>query len=547
MRVDTVFRRANILSLDPARPRASALAVLGDRLVAVGDDDDLAGLTARRTVDLGGATVVPGFHDAHNHCVFFGMSLDELPLSTPPVHSLGDIYDAVAGAAREKAPGEWIIGAGYNQNRLAERRHPTAEELDRVAPQHKVWLRHTSGHMAVVNGAVLGAIGIDDAAVPPGGQVERDTDGRPTGLLLETAQALVRNLVYPYPLADIAGAIDRATAHYLGEGITSCQEAGIGAGLISWSPQELAAYAQARAAGQLHVRTTLMVSAEALHELGGSDSDPGRFGLDLGIATGLGDEMLRIGALKVFADGSLIGRTAAMREPFAGEATNAGFLQREPDELRELITAAHRSGWQIATHAIGDRAIDTVLDCYEHALRELPRLDHRHRIEHCAVARPEHVDRLAELGVIPVPQGRFVNELGDGMAAALGPDRTRWCYRQRSFLDRGIPLPGSSDRPVVLGAPLLGIADLVQQRTASGASFNADETLTPMQALHAWTLGSAYATFEEHRRGSLEPGKLADFAVLSDDLTAVDPAQITEIRVLATAVGGQLRYDAGLS
>jgi predicted amidohydrolase YtcJ len=257
--------------------------------------------------------------------------------------------------------------------------------------------------------------------------------------------------------------------------------------------------------------------------------------------------MLRIGPVKIFADGSLIGRTAAMREPFAGEETNAGYLQREPDELRELITAAHRSGWQIATHAIGDRAIDTVLDCYEHALRELPRPDHRHRIEHCAVARPEHLERLAQLGVIPVPQGRFVHELGDGMAAALGPDRTRWCYRQRSFLDRGIPLPGSSDRPVVLGAPLLGIADLVQQRTASGGSFNADETLTPMQALHAWTLGSAYATFEEHRRGSLEPGKLADFAVLSDDLTAVEPAQIAEIRVLATAVGGRLRYDAGLS
>ncbi len=547
MRVDTVFRRANILTLDPARPRASALAVLGDRLVAVGDDDDLGGLAARRTVDLGGATVVPGFHDAHNHCVFFGMSLDELPLSSPPVHRLGDIYDAVAAAAREKAPGEWIIGAGYDQNRLAERRHPSARELDRVAPRHKVWLRHTSGHMAVVNGAVLDAIGIDDAAVPRGGQVERDADGRPTGLLLETAQALVRNLVYPYPLADIAGAIDRATAHYLTEGITSCQEAGIGAGLISWSPQELAAYAQARAAGRLHVRTTLMVSAEALHELGGSDNDPGHFGLDLGIATGLGDEMLRIGPVKIFADGSLIGRTAAMREPFAGDETNAGFLQREPAELRELITAAHRSGWQIATHAIGDRAIDTVLDCYEHALRELPRPDHRHRIEHCAVARPEHLERLAQLGIIPVPQGRFVNELGDGMAAALGPDRTRWCYRQRSFLDRGIPLPGSSDRPVVLGAPLLGIADLVQQRTASGASFNADETLTPMQALHAWTLGSAYATFEEHRRGSLEPGKLADFAVLSDDLTAVEPAQIAEIRVLATAVGGQLGYDAGLS
>ena len=546
MRVDTIFRRADVLTLDPARPRATALAVLGDRLVAVGDDDDLAGLTARRTVDLGGAPVVPGFHDAHNHCVFFGMSLDEVPLSTPPVRSVGDILDAVAAAAREKAPGEWVVGAGYDQNRLAEGRHPTADELDRAAPGHKVWLRHTSGHMAVVNGAVLEAIDVERGEVPPGGRVERDAGGRPTGLLLETAQALVRDLLHPYALADIAHAVDRATSHYLTEGITSCQEAGIGAGLISWSPQELAAYAQARATGRLHVRTTLMVSADALHELGGHDRDPRRLGLDLGIASGLGDEELRIGPLKVFADGSLIGRTAAMREPFAGEPDNAGYLQREPDELRELITAAHRSGWQIATHAIGDRAIDTVLDCYEHALRELPRPDHRHRIEHCAIAWPEHVDRMAELGVIPVPQGRFVNELGDGMAAALGPERTRWCYRQRSLLDRGLPLPGSSDRPVVLGAPLLGIADLVQRRTASGAEFVPDEALTPLQALHAWTLGSAYATFEEHRRGSLEPGKLADFAVLSDDLTAVDPEQIAEIRVLGTAVGGQLRHDVGL-
>jgi predicted amidohydrolase YtcJ len=546
MHVDAVFRRGNLLTLDPARPRASALAVLGDRIVAVGDDDELAGLVPARTVDLGGATVVPGFHDAHNHCVFFGMSLAELPLSTPPVQRLDDIYDAVATAARDRAPGEWIVGAGYDQNRLAERRHPTAQELDRVAPDHRVWLRHTSGHMAVVNGAVLAEIGIDAAVVPPGGHVERDADGRATGLLQESAQSLVRDLVYPYPLAEIAGAIDRATAHYLTEGITSCQEAGIGGGLIGWSPQELAAYSQARAAGKLHVRTTLMVAAEALHDLGGSESDPGRFGLDLGIASGLGDETLRLGAVKIFADGSLTGRTAAMFEPFADEPGNSGFLQREPAELLALIQGAHRSGWQVATHAIGDRAVATVLDCYEQALRDTPRRDHRHRIEHCAVAGPEQLDRIARLGVIPVPQGRFVHELGDGMAAALGPDRTRSCYRQRSFLDRGIPLPGSSDRPVVLGAPLLGIADLVNQRTASGAPFNPDEALTPRQALHAWTLGSAYASFEEHRRGSLERGKLADFAVLSDDLTAVEPERIADIRVLATAVGGQLRHDVGI-
>lgn len=547
MRVDTVFRGGDILTLDPARPRASALAVLGDRVVAVGDDDDLAGLTASRTVQLSGATVVPGFHDAHNHCVFFGMSLAEVPLSTPPVQSLRDVYDAVAAAARDTPRGGWVVGAGYDQNRLAERRHPTARELDRVAPDHRVWLRHTSGHMAVVNGAVLAEIGVDTAEVPPGGQVERDADGRPTGLLLETAQSLVRGLVYPYAVDDIARAVDRATRHYLTEGITSAQEAGIGAGLVSWSPRELAAYAEARATGRLHVRTTLMVAADALHEVPGHVDDVGTLGLDLGIATGLGDETLRLGPVKIFSDGSLLGRTAAMKADFADAPGNAGYLQRDPDELRDLIVRAHRGGWQIATHAIGDLAVSTVLDCYEDALRELPRPDHRHRIEHCGVTSDDDLERIARLGVVPVPQGRFVGELGDGMASALGPERTAQCYRQRSFLERGVLLPGSSDRPVVQGAPLLGIADLVLRRTAGGAPFAPDEALTPLQALHAWTLGSAYATFEEHRKGSLVPGKLADLAVLSGDPTAVDPEQIASLEVLATVVGGEVRHDVGLA
>lgn len=303
----------------------------------------------------------------------------------------------------------------------------------------------------------------------------------------------------------------------------------------------------ARASGRLHVRTTLMIAAEVLHEVGGSPHDPGTFGLDLGIATGFGDDMLRIGPLKIFSDGSLLGRTAAMQAPFADDPDNAGYLQREPDELQDLIVRAHRAGWQVATHAIGDRAVATALDCYEHALADFPRRDPRHRIEHCGVVGDADLERIARLGVIPVPQGRFVSELGDGMARALGPDRTRNCYRQRSFLEHGIPLPGSSDRPVVTGTPLLGIADLVLRRTSSGEPFGPGEAITPVQALHAWTLGSAYATFQEDIKGSLVPGKLADFAVLSDDLTVVDPEQIAELRVLATVVGGEVRHDAGLS
>ena len=317
----------------------------------------------------------------------------------------------------------------------------------------------------------------------------------------------------------------------------------MGGGLVARSPVELSAWQEARRQGRLGVRATLMVSAEALHDLPHAAADGDGFGLDLGIRTGWGDEWLRIGAMKVFSDGSLIGRTAAMCCDFEGEAGNRGFFQMDIERLRRIITRAHRAGWQVATHAIGDRAVATVLDIYGDALAAHPRADHRHRIEHCGVCRPEDVRRLAALGVIPVPQGRFISEIGDGMLAALGPERSTWCYRQRSFLDAGLLVPGSSDRPVVNGAPLLGIHDMVNQRTASGRPFNPVEALTAEEAIRCYTLHSARAAFREGDLGSLEPGKLADFAVLSADPTAIAPEGIAAIEVLATVVGGRVAHD----
>jgi hypothetical protein len=514
MRVDRIFEGGRLLTMDPARPRATALAVLGGRLV-----------------------------DAHNHMPSFGMGLADIDLSSPPVDRVDDILRAVKARAASQPAGSWVIGAGYDQNKLAERRHPTAAELDAVAPDHRVWLRHNSGHMCVVGGRVLDAIGIDRVVVPEGGVVERDGAGRPTGLLQEQAQALVRALVYPYPMAALVDAIGRASEHYLREGLTSVQEAGVGGGLVARSPVELGAWQEARRQGRLGVRATLMVAAEALHDLPHAAADGDGFGLDLGIRTGLGDEWLRIGAMKVFSDGSLIGRTAAMCCDFEGEPGNRGIFQMDVERLRRTITRAHRAGWQVATHAIGDRAVATVLDIYQEALAAHPRPDHRHRIEHCGVCRPEDVRRLTALGVIPVPQGRFISEIGDGMLDALGPERSAWCYRQRSFLDAGLLVPGSSDRPVVKGAPLLGIHDMVNQRTARGRPFNPAEALTPEEAIRCYTLHSARAAFREGDLGSLEPGKLADFAVLSADPTAIAPESIAAVEVLATVVGGQVLHD----
>jgi hypothetical protein len=542
---DLLLFNANVLTMDPARPRASAVIVTGGRIEAVADGPVRPGeLSAARTVDLGGATVLPGFHDAHNHMIGFGRSLAEIDLSTPPIGSLDKLYAAVARRAETTDPGDWVLGSGYDQNKIGA--HPDRDALDRAAPGRLVWLRHTSAHMCVVNSPVLDALGIGAAAPEvPGGRVGTYSDGRPNGLLEERAQTLVGSLVFPYPVAQLADAIDRAGLQYLAEGITSCNEAGIGGGWIGHSPVELAAYQAARDQGRLHVRVELMIASEILHELGAHPEDNLERGLDLGIRTGFGDDWLRIGAVKVFSDGSFVGRTAAMYDNYPGPGEGRGYLQADAAELQATIIAAHRSGWQVATHAVGDRAIDVVLDAYARALAEYPRHDARHRIEHFAVVQPRQLAQAAELGVIGVPQGRFASELGDGMLAAAGPQRENWLYRQRSLLDAGMVLPGSSDRPVVTGAPLLGIADMVCRRTSSGKPFNAGEAITAAEALHAYTFGSAYASHQEHVKGSIAPGKLADLVILSEDPIAVSPDRIAGLQVLATIVDGQCRHDSG--
>jgi len=544
---DLLLVNANVLTMNPARPRASAIAVGDGRIVEVADDredlSDWAG--AWEVVDLHGATVVPGFHDAHNHMVGFGLSLTEVDLRTG---SLDGLYARVAARAATTPRGEWITGAGYDQTKTGG--HPHRDALDAVAPEHRVWLKHTSGHMCVVNSLVLRDLGID-AVVPhvDGGRVAVDVDGRPTGLLEERAQELVGNLALPYPLATLTDAVAAAGQRYLREGLTSVTEAGVGGGWVGQSPVELAAYVAAREQGRLHVRIELMVISDAFHALAAHPADGMGIGIDLGLRTGFGDDWLRLGPMKIFTDGSLVGRTAAMTADYASDIGdrdpgNRGYFQGDPDELTATIIGAHQAGWRVAAHAIGDRAIDLALDAYATAAEKYPRPDPRHRIEHFAAARPDQVTRAAALGVIAVGQGRFATELGDGMLRSVGPDRHAWLYRQRSLLDAGIVLPGSSDRPVAQGAPLLGIHDMVNRRTASGAEFNANEAVTPEQALRAYTWGSAYASKQEHVKGSIEPGKLADLTVLSEDPTAVSADRIAALEVIATIVNGEFRYRA---
>ncbi len=540
---DLLLTDATILTMAPqGPPRAGVVALLGDRILHVGSDD--AGLTAKRTVSLGGRCVVPGFHDAHQHMAWFGASLDELDLSTPPIRNLEALADAIATAAASIPGDSWIVGNGYDENKIGG--HPDRDLLERAAPSRKVLLTHTSGHMSVVSSVVLAQLGLSESGCDvPGGTVVVDGSGRPTGLLQEQAQNLLAPLRRPVPVDDVARAIARASDVYVRQGITSVVEAGVGGGWIGRTPVEVLAYQRARDAGQLNVRVELMVASDVLRML---PDDLGS-GIDLGLRTGFGDDWLRLGPVKVFSDGSLIGHTAAMCHDFSDSPGVRGYLQDDADALAGTIVSAHRAGWRVATHAIGDAAIDLVLDAYQRCVRDYPwagKREPRHRIEHFGVARPDQVLRAAQLGVVPVPQARFVGEIGDGMRAALGPQRSEWAYRFASLMAAGLVVPGSSDRPVVDGRPMLGIHDMVNRRTASGEVLGADEVVSVHDALRAYTYGSAYASYEEDRKGWIGPGTLGDLAVLSDDPTRVDPGELAGIEVLATVVGGRTVWDAGL-
>ncbi len=540
MRLDAILT-GTFVTFDAELPTVGAIGVLNGRIVALGDD--ATAMSAARTHDLGGAVGFPGFHDAHAHTSGFGRSLGELDLSTPPIRSLEDLYAAVGRRAASSPAGALVVGRGYDQNKLGGA-HPARAALDGVAEGRPVWLQHTSGHMCVLNSVALAMVGSDLEADIDGGRVVRDAAGAPTGLLEERAQVLARRLAMPRSVASIADAIDRAHRVYVQEGLTSVCDAGVAGGWIGESEAELDGYQLARDDGRLLVRTTAMVAADVLHPMQRHDDDLAKRGVDAGIRTGLGDDWLRIGALKVFSDGSLIGRTCWLTRGFEDDPSNLGYPQDDPDVLFAQIVEAHLAGWQVATHAIGDAAVRLVLDAYEAALALHPRADHRHRIEHCGVTTPEALDRIARLGVIPVPQGRFIGELGDGMLAALGERRVADTYRLASFLRAGVVLPGSSDRPVVDGRPLLGIADMVSRRTESGRPFAPQEALSVEEAMRCYTLGSAVATRTEADRGTLRVGKLADVVVLGADPRALgdDPAAIADVPVVATFIGGELRH-----
>ncbi|WP_413759806.1 amidohydrolase [Streptomyces sp. MMBL 11-3] len=521
----TRLTNGRFLTMDPARPVARELGVWRGRIVGL--DEEVAALPADRTVDLQGATVLPGFIDSHVHLAWTG-----LKAATPtvaPCRSVEDVLAVVAETAARTPEGGWAHLAGYDQRGLG--RHLTAAELDKVAAGRKVFLMHDSGHGCLVNSAVLDLLPAQ----------LRDGDG----FLAEGAMGAARALRLPHAQQELADAIGHAARTCLAEGVTACAEAGIGGSLLGHSPVELGAYQLAREQGKLPLRVQLMVSADRLHPVGAHEDDGIPRALDLGLRTGFGDEGLSVGALKVFTDGGMMARTAALSSPYEG-LDHGGELQDDPEVLAATIVDGHLAGWQLAVHAIGDRAADVALDALERAQRLRPRPAARHRIEHAGLIRPDQLDRMARLGVAAVVQPNFLRYFGDDYAQIMGEERAPWLYRGRGFLDRGITLVGSSDRPVADGSPLRAIQFMVERASASGRVIGPDEGITVLEALHAYTVAGAFACHWQDGAGSLTPGKRADLVVLGDDPTRVDVSRIGDIEVVATFVAGLETEGAAL-
>ncbi|WP_151549690.1 MULTISPECIES: amidohydrolase [Corynebacterium] len=529
-----LVENARILTQNPQQPSATAVAMLQGRFVAL--DEDARRLPADRRIDAGGATLVPGFNDAHAHTVWFGQTLSEVDLSAACTTT--EVYDTIAAAAAGVGERDWVIAAGFRPSALQDGELSIAA-LDRAAAGRPLLIKHVSGHANTVNTPALWAAGVDPSHPPlvDGGEVVCDSTGAATGLLDENAMRLVQQVLLPESSTEIAAAIEKATAHYLSEGLTSVTDCGVAGGWIGHSPREIGAYQQATR----HTRMQIMPTIDALHEIAGHSADGYGYGLDGGIRTGLGDEWLQIGPTKMFMDGSILSTTAAMAEDYLC-CPHRGYFQGDPAEMRRQALGAAAAGWSLALHALGDAAVDLsvailseIIDTY--GAPEIP-----HRIEHGGVVRDDQLAAINGRPIVIAPQPRFVHAFGDAVIQVLGEERAAFSYPARRLLDAGLILPGSSDRPVTDGAPLQAIESFVTRTTQSGQLYYGSERLSAEQALYAYTAGSAAATGWAGRKGQIMPGQLADCVLLDRNPLQVAPEEIGRVEVLATILGGELVY-----
>lgn len=516
---------------------SEALAVWQGKVLATGSTADMLSLKgpATEVIDLEGRFATPGLIDNHLHLIATGIAMgfvDATPAAAPTVAAL---TRAIAERAASTPKGGWVRARGYDQVKLDTGRHPTREDLDRAVPDHPVYLTRACGHVSIANSRALELAGISEATPVPDGGVIGITDGKLNGLLAENAQNLVKAVMPPATTEELIDGIERAGRHLLSFGITSCMDAAVGhvAGF-----SEIQAYEMAKLSGRLPVRVWLTL-------LG----DPGVSIVEdawrAGLLSGGGDDMLRVGGVKVFLDGSAGGRTAWMTKPYEGEPDNIG-VQMLPDETVEAVVRdCHDRGYQMVCHAIGDGAIEQLITAYEKALAANPDPDRRHRIEHCGFSTPAQHARMQAAGILPAPQMAFIHDFGDSYISVLGEARGKPSYPIGTWARLGLKPSTGSDSPVCSPDPFPNLHAMITRQTGKGTVMDASERLSPEEALQAYTEYGAWSQKAEGVKGRLVPGQWADIAVFDNDLLTAEPKTILSgTRCLLTLLAGRVVHDA---
>jgi predicted amidohydrolase YtcJ len=506
--------------------KAEALAISGERIMAAGTNAEIRALAgpATRRIDLGGKPVLPGFIDSHTHVASSG--LNHLRNVDCDLRSIAEIQAAVRARAAQTPRGGWVYGFKYDDTKTREGRKLTRGDLDVASPDKPVIIVHRGGHTAFVNSAALRLRDVNAKTPdPPGGQIVRDSTGAPNGELRETALGLFQSAPRPYTRADRREGVRIMTKLFAKAGVTSTHDA-------QGTPEDLLAYQDARENGELSCRVYTLVNFRHIDEM-----------IAAGIRTGFGDAWVRVGAMKLVADGSISERTARLVHPYVDRPDDYGIMVMPEAELYEWARKAHLAGWQIGTHANGDAGIDVALRVYERLQREHPKKDARFRLEHGTVINDGLLDRMKALDAIPTPFWTYVYYHGEKMRQ-YGAERLNRMFAMRSFIDRGIRVAPGSDYVPGPFEPMMALQSCVTRTDSHGTVWGASQRITVAETVRASTRNGAWASFEENVKGTLEPGRYADLVVLGRDPFTESPADLAKIAVERTMIGGRWVYES---
>ncbi len=537
-KADLVLVNARIYTVDNARPVASALAIRGGRVLFVGSDVEARTLAkgAGTVVDLRGATVLPGFIDAHAHLLGLGNTLQRVNVAGST--SYQEVIDRVKAWSRDVKSGQWILGRGWDQNRWQSKDFPTHDALSRAFPNNPVVITRVDGHALLANAKAMEVARVSaGTADPEGGRLIRIASGSPSGVFIDNAQNLIGRAIPASTPGDIRKAILAAIAECNRWGLTGVHDPGEDA-------ETIGIYEQLAKEGKYNLRNYVMLSDPGDPASPATQRNPY---LVRGPQSALYDGHIWVRAIKLYADGALGSRGAALLAPYSDEPTNSGLLVSRPEHIEAWAETGLRRGFQVNVHAIGDRGNRIALDAFESAFKAVPKGDHRFRIEHAQVISPEDIPRFAKLGVIPSMQATHQTSDMPWAETRVGPQRIRGAYAWRSLLNTGVVIPNGTDFPVEEVNPLLTFHAAVTRQDPTNwpsGGWYPEQKMTREEALQSMTLWPAFAGFQESMLGSLTPGKYADFVVLDRDIMRIPDTEILSSRVLSTWIGGKRVYEA---